>query len=170
MVNDNSAPIYKLIATLNRIRKSGGTWFDSSITEIIDVEDNHLVFQRGPFVVVITNLLDSETAERSSSRRIHSSFDAETELTELIGCEGMAKTGDDGEFNIPSGLSMPQIWAPKEIAMRISMGGEQIVGRQERSREIPPLMLLSSPWQPKQPQITGNSVFAFGAEERRPRA
>ncbi|KAK9237362.1 alpha-amylase [Lipomyces kononenkoae] len=117
---NTSAPLYNYLGRLNAIRKyaasiAGKEVFYSEDTVFLSSGVSHMAMQRGPLVIVLTNvgqhIADTDYAVNDSQ------FSAGDSLTDLVSCDEV-KVRTNGGFTSPSNGGKPRIWIKSEYAWK----------------------------------------------------
>ncbi|KAL6243114.1 hypothetical protein RBB50_010214 [Rhinocladiella similis] len=118
---NTEAPLYQLLAKLNAIKniaRSSDTksFFDEDLGHVLAVSNTTLACQRGPLVIVVSKAQPDNDNNTTGIQLPRSTFIEGTRLIDLIGCEATTTAGVDGSFTVLQETTMPQIWAPEELA------------------------------------------------------
>ncbi|KAI5458797.1 alpha-amylase [Mariannaea sp. PMI_226] len=109
---DTKAPLYQYISKLHKIRAvassiTGKAAYFSSKVQILGTSQENMALQRGPLVVVVSNVgVDGTTA---SLKVAASNFTPGTMIVDLLSCS-TAKVGKAGGFVSPPNKGEARIW------------------------------------------------------------
>ena len=117
---DTNATLYKYIATLHEIRAvaasaMGKSGYFASTTKVLGTSSEYMAFQRGPLVVVVSNVggqgsVIEPAYEVEAGIAIQTSqFAAGASIVDLLSCQ-KATVGSQGTFNSPSNGGQARLW------------------------------------------------------------
>ncbi|KAK9320298.1 alpha-amylase [Lipomyces orientalis] len=124
---DTSVPLYNYLTRLNAVRKyaasiSGKDVFYSEDTTFLGSGVTHMAMQRGPLVIVLTNV--GEHIVDAGYTVNGSKFSAGDSLTDLVSCD-IVKVGAFGTFTSPSNGGKARIWIKTEYARKFCSLGNR---------------------------------------------